>query len=99
MDRNISSRCHQASGGGCIVLRLRAIGLPELQCPAPHRFVGNISTTFSQQIFDIPVAEGKPEIQRDDVQNKDGLKSVSGIGDFLHPATLLSDHQQITLLG
>ena len=31
------------------------------------RFVGNISTPFSEQIFDISVAEGKPEIQPDSV--------------------------------
>ena len=74
------------------------IGMPELQCPAPHRFVRNINTTFSEQIFDVPVAEGKPEIQPDSVLNNHGWKAVSGIGDFLHPATLRRHRQQGTLL-
>ena len=74
------------------------IGLPELQCPAPHRFIRNINATFSEKIFDVPVAEGKPEIQPDSVLNDHRWKSVSGIGDILHPATLLRLQKQITLL-
>ncbi len=74
------------------------IGLPELQCPAPDRFVRNINTTFSEQILNISVAEGKPVIQPDSVLNDRGWKAVSGIGDFLHPATLLRHQQLATLL-
>ena len=47
---------------------------------------------------DIPVAEGKPEIQPDSVLNDHRWKSVSGIGDFLHPATLRRHQRQVTLL-
>ena len=45
------------------------IGLPVLQCPAPRRFIGNINATFSEQIFDVSIAEGKPEIQPDSALN------------------------------
>ena len=82
------ARCPQSAG----------IGLPELQCPAPDRFVRNINTTFSEQILNISVAEGKPEIQPDSVLNNHGWKAVSGIGDFLRPATLRHHQQQVTLL-
>ena len=41
-----------------------------------------------RRIHDVPVAEGKLEIQPDSVPNNHGWKAVSGIGDFLHPATL-----------
>ena len=54
------ARCPQSSG----------IGLPKLQCPAPNCFERNINTTFSEQIFDISVAEGKPKIQPDGVLNE-----------------------------
>jgi hypothetical protein len=60
--------------------------------------VRQINATFCQQIFDVPKAEGKPEIQPNGVLNDHGGKSVSGIGDFLHPATLLSRQPQVTLL-
>ena len=46
------------------------------------------NTTFSEEIFDVSVAEGKPEIQPDGVLNDHVRKSVSCKGDFLHPATL-----------
>ena len=82
------ARCPQPPG----------IGLPELQCPAPHRFIRNINTTLSEQILNISVAEGKPVIQPDGVLNDRGWKAVSGIGDFLHPATLLRHQQLVTLL-
>ncbi len=60
--------------------------------------VRNINTTFSEQIFDISVAEWKTEIQPDGVLNDHGWKSVSGIGDVLHPATLLRHQKQVSLL-
>ncbi len=84
----VRTRCPQSPG----------IGLPELQCPAPDRFVRNIHTTFDEQIFDVSVAEGKPIIQPDSVLNDQRWKSVSGIGDFLHLATLKRHQQQVTLL-
>jgi len=49
-------------------------------------------------VFDIPEAQGKAEIQPDGVLNDLQWKSVSGIGDFLHPATLLRRQRQVTLL-
>jgi hypothetical protein len=65
------------------------IGLPKLQSPAPHRFIRNVNTAFRQQILNIAIAKWKAEIQPDGILDDVRGKSVTGIGDFLHPATLL----------
>ena len=71
----------------------------ERDSPAPHRFIRNINTTLSEQIFNISVAEGKPLIPPDSMLNDHGWKAVSGIRDVLHPAALLRHQQVVTLLG
>src|SRR5580700_4460695 len=40
---------------------------PELQNPAPHRFIGNLQTSLGQQLLDVAVAQGEPKIQPDRV--------------------------------
>ena len=74
-------------------------GMPGLPSPTPHRFIRNINATFSEQIFDVSVAEGKPGIQPESVLNDHGWKSESGIGDILYLATLLRQQHQVTLLA
>jgi hypothetical protein len=39
----------------------------EFQHPAPHRFVGDVETSFGQQFLDVAVAQGKAQIQPDRV--------------------------------
>jgi hypothetical protein len=77
---------------------LAGIVQPELYLPAPDRFVRHIYAALSEHIFDIAKAEGKPEIQPDGVLNDRRWKSVSCIGDFLHPATLLCCQRSVTKL-
>jgi hypothetical protein len=36
---------------------------PELQDPSPHRFVGEIQSTLSEQIFDVAITEGETNIE------------------------------------
>ena len=64
------------------------IAQSELQRPPPHGLVRNIDTAFRQQILNIAKAERKSEIQPDCVLNDRGRKSVSGIGNVLHPTTV-----------
>ena len=66
-----------------------SISLPKLQSPAPDSLKGNINATFSQQIFDISIAERKPEIQPDRMLNDQWREPVSVIGGFLHAKTIL----------
>jgi hypothetical protein len=53
---------------------------------------------LSEHIFNIAKAEGKSEIQPDGMLDDRRWKSVSGIGDFLHPATLLRSPSPVTKL-
>ena len=93
----VTAIADEAGRQGRVVLKSPGIGLPGLQCRAPHRFIKNINATFSEQIFDVPVVEGKPEMQPDSVLDNHGWKSVSRIGDILHPETFLRQQQQVTL--
>src|SRR5271166_6594905 len=36
---------------------------PEFQDPSPHRFVGDIQSTLSEQIFDVAITEGETNIE------------------------------------
>jgi len=56
------------------------------------------SLTLGEHIFDIAKAERKPEIQPDGVLDDCRWKSVAGIGDFLHPVTLLCRLSPVTKL-
>jgi hypothetical protein len=49
--------------------KLVCISQTELYRPAPDALVGNIYATLGQHIFNIAIAEGKPEIQPDGVLN------------------------------
>jgi len=56
--------------------------------PATNRLIGYVDPALCKEIFDIPKAQRKAEIQPDGMLDDHGWKSVSGIGDFLHPATV-----------
>jgi hypothetical protein len=44
----------------------------QLQHPAPHPFIGDVDPTLGEQIFDLAIAQGDPEIQRICVLNYSG---------------------------
>jgi len=71
---------------------------PELHRPAPDALIGNVYAALGEHIFDIAIAEGKPEIQPDGVLDDRRWKSVSGIRDFLHPVTLLCRQRLVSVL-
>jgi hypothetical protein len=35
----------------------------ELQDPSPHRFIGDIQTALSEQVFDVAIAEGETRVE------------------------------------
>ena len=47
---------------------------PELQDPPSHRFVGDIQTALSEQIFDVAIAERKTHIEPNGVPDDRGRK-------------------------
>jgi hypothetical protein len=57
---------------------------PELQEPSPHRFVGHIEPTLSEQIFDVAIAERETHIEPNGVPDDRGRKLVAGKRDR-HP--------------
>jgi hypothetical protein len=57
---------------------------PELQHPAPHRFVGEVEPTFGEQILHIPVAQGETEIEPDRVLDDRRRKAVAAIREKGH---------------
>ena len=69
-----------------------------LQSLAPIRLGRTIDTTISQQNFNNAKADVKPEIQPDDMLNDLWRKSMAGIGNFLHPMTLLRRLSSVTQL-
>jgi hypothetical protein len=65
---------------------------------APDALVGNIYAALGEHIFNIAIAEGKPEIQPDGVLDDHRRKSVAGVGDLLHPPILLCSLSLVTKL-
>ena len=78
--------------------KLVCISQTEIHRPALDALIGNVYVALGEHIFDIAKAEGKPEIQPDGVLDHHRWKSVAGIGDFLHPATLLCRPSSVTRL-
>jgi hypothetical protein len=54
---------------------------PELQDPSPHRFVGDIQPTLSEQVFDVAIAERETQIEPNSVPNNRRRKLVAGKRD------------------
>ena len=50
-----------------LTMPLVCISQTELYRPAPDALVGDIYAAFGEEVFDIPEAQGKPEIQPDGV--------------------------------
>src|SRR6478736_9144305 len=56
----------------------------EVSHPAAHRLIGHHDAALSQQVLDIPEAEGKPGIEPDGRLNNHGWEAISGVADFAH---------------
>ena len=57
---------------------------PEFEKPATDRLIADRQSALSQEILDIPVAQGEPEVEADSVSDDIRRKSVVGIGNGLH---------------
>ena len=53
----------------------------ELQDPSPHRFVGDIHPTLSEQVFDVAIAERETQIEPNSVPDNRRRKLVAGKRD------------------
>jgi hypothetical protein len=58
------------------VAQLIGIRLPELLAPLPDRFIGHDDATSEQELFHVPVAETKAEVQPDAMADDFRWKSV-----------------------
>src|SRR6516165_7134480 len=60
----------------------------EFQHPTPDRFVGDVEPALRQQFLDVPITQGKTQIQPDSMLDDHRRKAVAAIGDFGHRASL-----------
>src|SRR5689334_10603582 len=61
---------------------------PELQHPAPHRFVGDLDPTLGEQFLDVAVAQGEAEIQPDRLLDDLGREAMAAVAEQGHDDTL-----------
>ena len=69
---------------------------PEFQYPSPHRFVGHIEPTLSEQIFDVAIAERETHIEPNGVPDDRGRKLVAGKRDR-HPPSYSANRDALPL--
>jgi hypothetical protein len=62
---------------GASAPQLIGIDLPELPAPIAHRFVRQQNAAFCHELFDIAVAQAKPEVEPDTVADDFGRESVA----------------------
>ena len=63
---------------------MRSHEWPEFQNPPTDRLIAHRQSALIQEILDIPVAQGEPEVEPDSVPDDIWRKSVAGIGNGLH---------------
>ncbi len=56
----------------------------ELQHPAPHRFIGDVEPSVGQQLLDIAVGQGEPEIKPDRVLDDLGREAMAAVAERSH---------------
>src|SRR6266851_8080458 len=56
----------------------------KLQDPAADGLVANAQTSRGQQILDVSVAQGEPQIEPNGVANDSGREAVAGVGNGAH---------------
>src|SRR6266481_2395174 len=57
---------------------------PEFQNPAPHRFIGNLQAALGEELLDVAVAQGEPEIKPDRVLDDRRREAMSAVGELIH---------------
>ena len=57
---------------------------PNLSTHRRIELIANRQSALSQEVLDIPVAQGEPEVEPNSVSDDVRWKSVAGIGDGLH---------------
>ena len=60
----------------------------EFQHPAPHRLIGDIEPTFSEELFHIAVAQGEPEIKPNRMLDDRRREAIAAIREMDHARTL-----------
>src|SRR5471032_2201298 len=60
----------------------------EFQHPAPHCFVGHVEPALGQEILNVAVAQGKPEVYPNRVLDDRRREAMSAIREMHHAATL-----------
>src|SRR5471032_738195 len=60
----------------------------ELQHPAPHCFVGHVEPALGQEILNVAVAQGEPEVYPNRVLDDRRSEAMAAIGDLIHAGSL-----------
>src|SRR5260370_3305080 len=61
---------------------------PELQRPSTDGLVADLQPALGQQVFDIPIAQRKPQIKPDRPPDHIGWEAVASVGNRLHAPAL-----------
>jgi hypothetical protein len=66
------------------------VGEAEGLAPVPDGIVRDRNAPLGEEVFDVPEAEGKPEVQPDGVADNQGREAVAWIAQDIagHPATV-----------
>src|SRR5215472_12120436 len=56
----------------------------ELQYPSAHRFMGDVESSFGQQLLDIAVAQGEAEIEPNRVLDDLGREAMAAVAERSH---------------
>jgi len=60
----------------------------EFQKPAPNGFIGNVQAAFHKKVFYVSIAQRKPGVEPDSVENDLWRKSVALQEDGFHPVVI-----------
>jgi hypothetical protein len=63
---------------------MKGVGETKFDRPTTDSFIRDIDAALRQQIFNVPGAQGKSEVQPDGVLDDLGWKPVAAIGDGVH---------------
>ena len=66
---------------------------PELQHPAPDRFVGQVEPAFGKELLDIAVAQGEAQIEPDCVLDDRGREAMAAVGEGGHAVRIAQSGQ------
>src|SRR6202011_3831517 len=61
---------------------------PELQHPAPHRFIGDLQAALGEEFLNIAITQCEPEIKPDGVLDDRRREAMSAVGKLIHAGSL-----------